>query len=177
MNFTLRRAKLSDLAGIEELYDNVCDRLAGAVNYPGWRKGIYPTGEDALAAIREKALYLALDGEKIAGSLILRHRPEEGYRQVRWLTEDDYSRIYVLYTLAVGTGYLRKGAGRALMEFAEEKARKEGCISLRLDAVKGNLPAQRLYEKCGFHRIATVSLGYEAYGLPFYDLYEKPLES
>lgn len=39
--------------------------------------------------------------------------------------------------------------------------------------VKGNLPAERLYQKCGYQLVGTVSLGYEEYGIPWYDLYEK----
>ncbi len=69
--------------------------------------------------------------------IIWKHEPEEGYKNAQWLTEDDYERIYVVYTLAV---------------------------------VKDNIPAERLYQKCGYQLIGTVSLGYEAYGLPWYHL-------
>lgn len=59
--------------------------------------------------------------------------------------------------------------------FAEEKARAEGCLSLRLDAVQGNEPAERLYRRCGYQYVGAASLGYEAYGLPWFELYEKML--
>lgn len=97
---------------------------------------IYPTSEDALCGIREGALYVLEVNSHIAGTIILRHTPEEGYKNAIW-----------------------KGL----------------CIALRLDVVKGNIPASRLYQKCGFQYIDTVSLGYEAYGFPWYELYEKPL--
>lgn len=105
----------------------------------------------------------------------MRHLPEEGYKQVEWLTENDYSKIYVVYTLAVHPNYLRCGVGEVLLDFAERKAKEEKCLSIRLDVVKGNIPAEKLYQKCGFQYIDTVSLGYEVYGLPWYDLYEKKL--
>lgn len=60
-----------------------------------------------------------------------------------------------------------------MLDFAEKKAKEEKCLSIRLDMVKGNLPAERLYRKCGFQYISTVSLGYERYGLPWFDLFEK----
>ncbi len=50
--------------------------------------------------------------------------------------------------------------------FAERVSREERCVSIRLDVVKDNIPAERLYQKCGYQLIGTVSLGYEAYGLP-----------
>ena len=122
-----------------------------------------------------KALYVARGVEKTAGTFILKHEPEEGYRNVKWLTEDDYSRIYVIYTLAVHPGFLNCGVGTELLMFAEQTAREERCMSIRLDVVKGNLPAERLYQKCGYQLTGTVSLGYEAYGLFWYHLYEKVL--
>ncbi|MGN1343956.1 MAG: GNAT family N-acetyltransferase [Traorella sp.] len=61
------------------------------------------------------------------------------------------------------------------MDFAEEVARKEECTSLRLDVVKGNIPAENLYRKCGYKYVGTTSLGYEDYDLPWFNLYEKIL--
>lgn len=175
MRLEIRLGNLTDLDQINTLYEDVCDNLAQDKNYPGWKKGVYPAYEDALRGVEEKALYIAEDGGRIVGSVILRHTPEEGYNQVRWLTDDDYSKIYVVYTLAVHPDYLHRGVGKALMDYAENKAKEEKCDSIRLDVVKGNIPAVNLYVRCGFQYISTISLGYEEYGLPWYDLYEKTL--
>jgi hypothetical protein len=59
--------------------------------------------------------------------------------------------------------------------YESTSTKKENCLSIRLDVVKGNIPAEKLYLKCGFQYIDTVSLGYEEFGLPWYDLYEKKL--
>jgi len=175
MKIEIRQAAFPDIAQINGLYEDLCDYLSANHNYPGWRKGIYPTEQDALAGFQEQALYVAVDAEKVVGSIILRHVPEEGYKQVEWLTENDYSKIYVVYTLAVHPDYLHCGVGKALLDFAEMKAKEEKCLSIRLDVVKGNIPAEKQYQKCGFQYIDTVSLGYEEFGLPWYDLYEKRL--
>lgn len=175
MKLEIRLAAFSKIDQINKLYEDLCDYLSDNHNYPGWRKGIYPTYQDALAGFKEQALYVAVDAEKVVGSIVLRHLPEEGYKQVEWLTENDYSKIYVVYTLAVHPNYLRCGVGEVLLDFAERKAKEEKCLSIRLDVVKGNIPAEKLYQKCGFQYIDTVSLGYEEYGLPWYDLYEKKL--
>ena len=120
-------------------------------------------------------LYIACIGSKTAGAMILKHEPEEGYKNGRWLTEDDYQHIYVIYTLAVHPDFLKCGVATELLMFAERAARREQCISIRLDVVKDNIPAERLYQKCGYQLAGTVSLGYEAYGLPWFHLYEKIL--
>lgn len=111
----------------------------------------------------------------LVGTVILNHEPEEGYRNGKWLTEDDYRHIHVVHTLAVHPDFLKYGIATELLVFAEQVAREEQCISIRLDVVKGNIPADQLYQKCGYQLIGTVSLGYEEYGRPWYNLYEKIL--
>ena len=171
-----KKAGSTDAEEISKLYDDVCEYLSEHKNYPGWKKGIYPTIDDADAGIKESSLYVAKDNNRIVGTMILRHKPEEGYKNVEWMTDNNYEKIYVVYTLAVHPDFIGLGIGKKLLDFAEELARKEECISLRLDVVKGNIPAENLYKKCGYKYIGTTSLGYEAYGLPWYNLYEKVLE-
>ena len=171
----VRKAVESDLEQIENLYNELCDYLEGHENYPGWIKGVYPTRADAQKGLEDGALFVAQIDEEIAGTFILRHEPEEGYRNGNWLTENDYSRIYVVYTFAVHPRFLKKRVGMEMLSFIEHMAKEEKCLSIRLDVVKGNIPAERLYKKMGYRLIGTVSLGYEAYGLPWYHLYEKVL--
>lgn len=171
----IRKAAESDLDCIEKLYEDICGHLETHKNYPGWKKGIYPNRCDAEKGLMADGLYIAHIGSKTAGAVILKHEPEEGYKNGRWLTEDDYQHIYVVYTLAVHPDFLKCGVGTELLMFAERMARKEQCISIRLDVVKDNVPAEQLYRKCGYQFIGTVSLGYEEYGLPWYNLYEKIL--
>lgn len=171
----IRKAVASDLTQIEQLYNDVCDYLSLHNNYPGWKKGIYPVREDAEKALKEDTLFVALMDDEIAGSFILKHDPEDGYKNVNWITESDYTRIYIIYTLAVHPNFLKQGVATEMVMFAERLAREEHCISIRLDVVKGNVPANQLYQKCGFTFRGTVSLGYEAYGLPWYNVFEKVL--
>ncbi len=174
-NIQIRKAVEADFDRIEKLYEDICDYLETHKNYPGWKKGIYPIRHDAEKGLMNNALYVAQIGEKTAGTIILKHEPEEGDKNAQWLTEDDYERIYVVYTLAVHPDFLKRGIGMELLMFAERVSREERCVSIRLDVVKDNIPAERLYQKCGYQLIGTVSLGYEAYGLPWYNLYEKVL--
>ncbi len=171
----IRKAVEADLDGVGKLYEDVCDYLDAHGNYPGWKKGIYPVRRDAERGMMANALYVARIGEKTVGTVTLTHEPEDGYGNGKWLTEDDYRRIYVVHTLAVHPDFLKCGIGTELLVFAERVAREEQCVSIRLDVVKDNIPAERLYQKCGYQWAGTVSLGYEAYGLPWYQLYEKLL--
>ena len=80
-----------------------------------------------------------------------------------------------LCTLTVAPAARRQGVGRALLGYAEAWAKAQGKRALRLDVHEINTPAIKLYESCGFRYIATVDLGYGAYGLKWFRLYEKLL--
>lgn len=169
------KASERDIGAVTALWGRVCEYLEAHVNYPHWKKGVYPAEADAEAGIADGTLYVCRDGETLLGTLRLSHVPEAGYAGVRWHTPDDYARILVLYTLAVDPAHMRRGVGRAMLAAAERLAADGGCTAMRLDAVRGNLPAEALYARCGFSYVATKSLGYEAYGIPLYDLFEKVL--
>lgn len=156
-NIQVRKAVEADIDDIEKLYDDICDYLAAHKNYPGWKKGIYPVRRDAEKGFMANGLYLAQTREKIIGTIILKHEPENGYQSAKWLTKNDYRYIYVVYTLAVHPDYQMYGVGTQLLMFAEHVAREEQCVSIRLDVVKDNIPAERLYQKCGYQFIGTVS--------------------
>jgi len=133
----------------------------------------YPTRQTAEAGVQEDCLYVAEWKGKIIGSIILRHKPETAYLPVKWTMDLDYEKVRVIYTFAVHPDYSGQGIGRQLLEFAIGIGRQTKMKALRLDA--DNLPAIRLYEKCGFQYIETVDLGLGEYNLPWFKLYEKIL--
>jgi len=173
INFEL--GKTSEIDELERLYDDLNDYLAKGINYPGWRKGIYPIRQDAANGIKNGNLFVAKHEGKIAGSIILSHVPEPAYHQAKWQIESDYSDVFVVYTFVVHPDYMKCGVGKALLNFAEDLAVKSNVKSIRLDVYEGNMPAIRLYEKCGFKYIDTVDLGLGNYGLDWFKLYEKLL--
>lgn len=175
MNINFELGKVNDIDELGKLYDDLNDYLAKGVNYPGWKKGIYPVRQDAADGIKNGNLFVARHEGKIVGSIILSHVPEPAYHQAKWQIESDYSDVFVVYTFAVHPDYMKCGVGKALMDFAEEQAVKSDVKSIRLDVYEGNMPAIRLYEKCGFKYIGTVDLGLCNYGLDWFRLYEKLL--
>jgi len=61
-------------------------------------------------------------------------------------------RIYVLYDLFVTPSARGTGAGRALMEAAEDFGRAAGAARLQLETARTNTIGQSLYESCGWLR-------------------------
>ncbi|MCW7539626.1 GNAT family N-acetyltransferase [Aquabacterium sp. A7-Y] len=60
--------------------------------------------------------------------------------------------IYVLFDLYVRPEARCCGAAKALLEFARERAERDGRVRMDLTTAKTNLPAQALYESLGWVR-------------------------
>lgn len=175
MAIEIRLGTEKDIDSLAQLYDDLNDYLSVTINYPGWRKGVYPVRQDAVDGINEKSLFVATEHEEMIGSMILRHEPEPAYLSAAWQRELDYANVLVIYTFAVNPQKLQQGTGKKMLEFAAQYGKERGIKSLRLDVYENNIPAIRLYEKCGYQYIDTVSLGLEDCGLDWFRLYEKLL--
>lgn len=173
MQLEVTKGTICELNEIEELYNALNDVLANGINYPGWKKGIYPIREDALKGIEENNLFVAKHNNKIVGTIILNHEPANGYENVNWNIKADYNKIIVIHTFAVHPDYLKNKIGMALMKFAEEEAKRCNMKCIRLDVYEKNVPAIKLYEKMGYEYIDTIDLGLGLYGLDWFKVYEK----
>lgn len=175
MDIIIEQGIKSDIDELAQLYDDLNDYLESRVNYPGWKKGVYPIREDAINGVVNRNLYVAKHSGKIVASVILSHEPEPAYDKAAWGVDADYSDIFVVHTFAVHHAYLKTGIGTRLMDFTTQHGIEKQAKSIRLDVYENNTPAIRLYEKCGFKYVNTVDLGLGAYGLDRFKLYEKLL--
>jgi len=100
---------------------------------------------------------------------------EEAYRTVDWQIEFEVP-VIIICKLAVLPEYFGCGVGKALIDYAEVIGKRQSAKAIRLDTYEENLPAARLYEKCGFKYMGLVDLGLEKiYGLKWYKVFEKVL--
>lgn len=171
----IRKGSWQDVGELAALYEEINDYLECHVNYPGWKKGVYPIREDAIQGVSEQNLFVMLKSGRIVGTLILNHRPEDGYRTANWHSNFDDKDIFVIHTLAVHPDFLHQGIGKKLLEFAVDYSIHMKMKAIRLDVYEKNIPAIRLYENTGFEYIDTVDLGYSMYGLSLYKLYQRLL--
>lgn len=108
MKTWIEKAAAADIDEMGRLYDSLNDYLEQHVNYPGWRKGIYPAREDAEKGIKEKNLYVLRNEREIMGSIILSHEPEAAYEKADWHVDLEYKDIFVIHTFAVHPPLSRK---------------------------------------------------------------------
>lgn len=172
----IRQGVREDVPELVRLYDETTEHLESHVNYPGWKKGVYPGRAEAEEGTGQGTLYVAEAGGTIIGTIILNDKQVPAYDAAPWSVEAEPDEVMVIHTFLVHPDYRRWGAGRLLMEFAERQALKEGKKTLRLDVYEKNEPAVRLYEGLGYRYVSTVDLGLGARGLPWFKLYEKTVE-
>jgi len=173
LNVTIDKAVEKDIDEVEQLYNQLNDFLANTINYPSWKKGVYPSRREVVNGILEETMFVVKNTEEtIIGSVILNHYQEAGYRNVDWHKEYADSEIIVIHTLAVHPNYLKCGVGQILIEFTIKYAKQNKIKSIRLDVCENNIPAIKLYEKNQFKYVDTLDLGYGGYGLNYFKLYE-----
>lgn len=69
MNIIIEKAGESDIDALSQFYDVVNDYLASHINYPEWKRGIYPARDTAENAVLEAAQGLAIIPSIILKSL------------------------------------------------------------------------------------------------------------
>lgn len=175
-DFIIRPAVPGDLDALAHFFDEVIDGLDAAKNWPGWKKGVYPTREDAENAVQEGTMFVAAHQTgALAGCIVLNHHTAPGYETVPWQANALPQDIFVIHTFMVHPAFARRGLGRKLMAFAEQEARRRGLKALWLDVYAENQPACTLYEQCGYQRLARFDQGLGQYGLDWFYAYEKLL--
>ena len=93
-------------------------------------------------ANNESIIFLALDDDKAIGFVQLYPLFASVALQSLWLLNDLY----------VDPSARKQGTGEALMKEAEDFARETNSRGLFLRTATDNIPAQRLYERCGWVR-------------------------
>jgi GNAT superfamily N-acetyltransferase len=117
---------------------------------------VYPTRATLFSDIREGTLYAAfLDAATLAGVVVLNEYQNPEYAQVPWTF--DSGRVLVVHRLMIAPSCQRRGIARALMAFAEDRAREFGYGAIRLDAFTENPGALRLYQTLGYHDAGGVT--------------------
>ncbi|MBO6040156.1 MAG: ribosomal protein S18-alanine N-acetyltransferase [Oscillospiraceae bacterium] len=115
----------------------------------------FPLGADESALERMRkapnsVILCAVDGDALLGYAYFQFVLDEGY----------------VGDLAVCAEHRREGLGTALVNAMADEAREKALSFLTLEVRESNLPARRLYERCGFEIVGLRK-----------NYYEKPAEN
>ena len=172
--FRFRKAEEGDLPGIEALYYAVTEAIPRELDPPcwNWHTGKYPTLETAQNALARNALFVLLADGQPAGSVVLDQNQPGEYEPLPWQTSGN---IWCIHTLAIHPDCRGHGAGKRLLQEAEDWMRTAGASAARLDALAHNQPAISLYERAGYRCAGTINLGPDLAHAIWFRAYEKPL--
>ncbi len=152
----LRKAELSDLSAIEQIYEDAKASLRGR-GIDQWQDG-YPNRGSAREDIEAGTGYVLEEDGTAVATACLAFGTEPTYETVyegAWEGSGNYGFLHRVAVLSA-----KKGGGAASLFFNELKrqARDRGIFILRADTHEENLPMQRVLEKNGFSRKGIIYL-------------------
>lgn len=134
MNVEIRLVEIEELDLIYEFYKTVCAALENEKYTPLWQIDNYPCIEDLENHIINKNLYVAISDNKITGAMAVANHK-------------DYSSLHLL---TVHPNYRNRHIAEIMIKKLFQIAKERKNKKIILDVVKGNLPAEKLYNKLGF---------------------------
>lgn len=156
MNIEIRLAEASEIKRIYDFYEEVCKELEGAKYSPLWQIGFYPCIKDIENHINSKNMYIAVIDCRIASAMAT-------------INHGDYSSLH-LFT--VHSDFRNQHIGSLMMLKLIEIAKERNNSKIILDVVKGNLPAEKLYQKTGFKYIGEKTEYIERIGNVDFNIYK-----
>ena len=114
----------------------------------------YPSREIFKEDIKNKSLYVSKINQEVVGCIMFSFRKDDVYKTVNWITEDEYN-LYI-HRLAVDPIFQKRGIARKMMDFAEDFAKSNNCISVRLDTFSQNPRNNKFYKSRGYKKLDDV---------------------
>lgn len=152
-------ARQEELSEIYEFYREVCAELVNAQYTPRWEIDLYPTKEDIKKYILKQEMVIGWCEERIFSAMVLA----------------DHDHYTSLHLFAVHPKYRGKHISEEMMQAMYRIVEKRGHKIIRLDVIRGNLPAERLYQKIGFRKIGTRAEYFDFCGELTFSIYESVL--
>jgi ribosomal protein S18 acetylase RimI-like enzyme len=171
----IRKAEAKQFQAVRELYYDIIDAVGDSGDSVGWKRDIYPAPDFLFDSIRRGELFIAEEGDTIVGAMVLNHLSNEEYQSFDWPTQAEESEITVIHALGIRPSCRGKGCARQMVRFALDHARENGQKVIRLDVLKGNVAAKKLYTGMGFRYLHSLPMYYEDTGWTDFELYEYPL--
>lgn len=165
--FQLRLAEPEDLDSVYACYKIICDQQSYDQYTPLWELDSYPN---------RKIMndYILSNGMLVAQAAPTPNHPgPHPLCAVMALKEEPHAASIHLFGIVPDCR--GQGLSIQMMEEAERWALQRGLTSMELDVIRDNLPARKLYEKCGYSFVRDFESYEEKDWLMEFSLYEKSL--
>jgi len=163
----IRKAVRKDIPNLKKITE-ACARHMIAQGIFQWNEQ-YPSVAVFQKDIEQENMYVFELDEKLAGCVMLSFHKDNFYDSVQWHTEDQ-KQLYV-HRLAVHPDFQGNGIAQKMMDFGEDFAQQNGCISVRLDTFSKNPRNNIFYQKRNYQLAGKIFFAQKS-PHPFY-CYEK----
>ena len=114
----------------------------------------YPSREIFKEDIKNKSLYVSKINQEVVGCIMFSSFKDDVYKTVNWITQDECN-LYI-HRLAVHPIFQKRGIARKMMDFAEDFAKSNNYISIRLDTFSQNPRNNKFYKSRGYNKLDDV---------------------
>lgn len=148
----IRKATLKDIESILQI-TKACASFMKSQGIYQWNEH-YPNQSAFKNDVLRDELYVIENNSKVVGCIVISIVMDKEYLPVSWLT-DNKNNIYI-HRLAIHPKHQGKGYAQTLMGFAEDYAKTNNFISIRLDTFSQNKRNQKFYELRGYKRLGDI---------------------
>lgn len=148
----IRPAKISDLGELLALTRGCALKMQGQGIFQ-WNEH-YPSQAVFTRDVQRRELFLLEAKGEILGAIVLTPTMDPEYASIEWLTPNGNSGY--VHRLCVHPDHWGKGHARQLMDYAEERSRGNGFVSVRLDTFSQNGRNQEFYRQRGYQQLGEV---------------------
>ncbi len=164
----IRKAEAGDAAAVAAIYARAIEADLAGEKQVGWVPEVYPTIEDARAALARDDLFVLERDGRVVASAIINQRQVDAYAGAAWQYPAEPRQVMVLHTLCVDPAAGGHGCGRYFVAFYEAYAAACGCPYLRMDTNARNRRARVLYGRLGYAEVGILPCEFN--GIPGVDL-------
>lgn len=146
----VRCVTASDLPAVNQFYEEVCAAIATTPYGPAWQWGVNPSAAILQRDLNRGKLLLGYDHAQLAAVGVLLAGEDPDYQGAAWRLPATEAEIGVLHLFAVHPRFRGRGISTKMLRAILAQAHADGRTVLHLDAIKGNVPAEKLYLAAGF---------------------------
>lgn len=148
----IREAKLSEIPKILEV-TKACAAQMVSTGIFQWNEH-YPSFQAFENDILRQELQVFQKAEKIIGGIVVSTHMDKEYVPIDWLTDSDRN-IYI-HRLFVHPNFQGQGIAQQMMNYAEDYAKNNDFVSVRLDTFSQNRRNQKFYKKRGYQQLGDI---------------------
>lgn len=155
----IRKAEPADLPCLADIFAEARKTIA-ALGINQWQNG-YPTEDVIRRDVERGESYAAISDGKLIGTFAMILTGEKTYDEIydgEWKSGNENRDYLTIHRVAISVSSRGTGASSEIIKYAEEFARKNGKVSIRIDTHEGNAVMRRMLEKNGFSLCGVIYL-------------------